>query len=59
LSEIICGQIINKYLYKFTNDKLDLYDKLVLPILKYGDQIRGVIEGKSIERVHLHFYKRY
>ena len=34
---------LNKYIYKFTNvsikDKLDLFDKLVLPNLKYGDQI--------------------
>jgi len=36
---------LNKYLYKFTNvsikDQLDLFDKLVLPNLKYGDQIWG------------------
>ena len=42
---------LNKYLYKFTNvskeDKLDLFDKLVLPILKYGDQIWGFIEEKT------------
>ena len=34
-----------------------MFDKLVLAILKYEDQIWGFIEGKSIERVHLHFCK--
>jgi len=31
----------------------------MLPILKYGDHTWGFIEGKSIERVHLHFVHSY
>lgn len=52
---------LNKYLYKFTNisvrDRLDLFDKLVAPILNYGNQIWGFIEGKDIERIHLQYCK--
>ena len=48
-------------MYKFTHisvkDKLDLFDKLILPILNYGNQIWGFNPGKAIERVHLHFCK--
>ena len=52
---------LNKYLYKFTHisvrDKLDLFDKLVLPILNYGNQIWGFNPGKAIKRIHLQFCK--
>ena len=36
---------LNKYLYKFTilspRHKLDLFDKLILPILNYGSEVWG------------------
>ena len=44
---------MNKYLYKFTNisvrHRLDLFDKIISPILNHTSQI---------ERVHLQFCKR-
>ena len=53
---------MNKYLYKFTNitvkHKLELFDKLISPILNYSSQVWGFIKGNAVERVHLQFCKR-
>ena len=53
---------LNKYLYKFTflspRHKLDLFDKLLLPILNYGSEVWGFSQANAIERVHLQFCKR-
>lgn len=53
---------MNKCLYKFTNisvkHKLELFDKLILPILNYGSEVWGFHVGKSIDRIHLQFCKR-
>ena len=53
---------MNTYLYKLTflspRHKLELFDKLVTPILDYGSEIWGFIQGNAIERVHLQFCKR-
>ena len=53
---------MNTYLYKFTflspRHKLELFDKLVTPILNYGSKVWGFIQGNAIERVHLQFCKR-
>ena len=53
---------LNKYLYKFTflspRHKLDLFDKLILPILNYGGEVWGFTQANVIERVHLQFCKR-
>ena len=53
---------LNKYLYKFTfippKHKLELFDKLITPILNYGCEIWGFIQGNSLERVHLQFCKQ-
>ena len=38
--------------------RLDLFDKLISPILNYANQVWGFIQGSSIERVHLQFCKR-
>ena len=50
---------INKYLHKFTSlslqHRLDLFEKLITPILNYGSQVRGFA---CIERVHLQFCRR-
>ena len=47
---------INKYLYNFTNisikHRLELFDKLVLPILNYGCKVWGFRMTNNIERVH-------
>ena len=52
---------MNKYLYKFTNltvkHRLELFDKLVSPILNYGSEIWGFHCGKAIERIQLQFCK--
>ena len=48
---------LNKYLYKFTfispKHKLDLFDKLVTPILNYGYEVWGFAQANAIERVHM------
>lgn len=53
---------LNKYLYKFTfispKHKLELFDKLILPILNYGSEVWGFVQANAIERVHLQFCKR-
>ena len=53
---------LNKYLYKFTfispKHKLDLFDKLISPILNYASEGWGFSQANSIERVHLQFCKK-
>ena len=53
---------MNKYLYKFTflspRHKLELFDKLIAPILNYGCEVWGFIQADAVERVHLQFCKR-
>ena len=53
---------LNKYLYNFTSLKtshvLDLFDKLVTPILNYGSEVWGFYKSASIETVHLQFCKK-
>lgn len=54
--------ILNKYLTKFVNvfpsHVLELFDKLISPILCYGYEVWGFNKGKDIEKVHLQFCKR-
>lgn len=53
---------LNKYLYKFTNistkHKLDLFDKLITPIIIYASEVKGFSQCTHIERIHLHFCKK-
>lgn len=53
---------LNKYLYKFTNitikHRLELFDKLVLPILNYSAEVWGFIPAANIERIHTQFLKK-
>lgn len=53
---------LNKYLYKFTSitvkHRLELFDKLVLPILNYCAEVWGFIPALNIERVHTQFLKK-
>jgi len=46
---------MNKYLHKFTdmpiNHKIDLFDKLISPILNYGCEVWGFVKGSSVERL--------
>lgn len=52
---------LKTYLQKLTDlpvkHVLDLFDKLILPILNYGCEVWGINESKKIENVHLHFCK--
>ena len=52
---------LNKYLYKFTyitpRHKLDLFDKLVSPILNYGSEVWGFAKSVTIEIVQMQFCK--
>ena len=49
-------------LYKFpcitVNHKLDLFDKLITPILNYSSEVSGVYDCSKLEKVHLHFCKK-
>ena len=53
---------LNKYLYNFTSlntsHVLELFDKLVTPILNYGSEVWGFYKSASIETVHLQFCKK-
>ena len=53
---------LNTYLYKFTNispkHTLELFDKLVSPILNYAAEEWGFFQANRIEGVHLQFCKR-
>ena len=53
---------LNKYLYKFTfispKHKLELFDKLITPILNYASEIWGFKQANCIERIHLQYCKK-
>ena len=53
---------LNKYLYKFTfitpKHKLDIFDKLITPILNYSSEVWGFCQANAIERVHMQFCKK-
>ena len=53
---------LNKYLYKFAYLKpshvLDLFDKLISPILNYGSEVWGFHKASAIETVHMQFCKK-
>ena len=64
----LSGQILkaifamNRYLNNCLNLKpshiLDLFDKLISPILNYGSEVWGFTKADNIERVHLQFCKK-
>ena len=53
---------LNSYVYKFTSilpkHKLDLFDKLITPILNHSCEVWGFIQANAIERVHFQFCKK-
>ena len=53
---------LNKYLYKFTfvapKHKLELFDKLISPILNYSCEVWGFCQANAIERVQMQFCKK-
>ena len=53
---------LNKYLHSFSTLKpshiLDVFDKLISPILNYGSEVWGFHKAKSIETFHIQFCKR-
>ena len=53
---------LNKYLYNFIaltpSHKLELFDKLVYPILNFSSEVWGFYKSPSIETVHLQFCKK-
>ena len=54
--------ILEKYVYNFTtlttSHMMDLFDKLILPILNYCCEVWGFIPANTVERVHLQFCKK-
>ena len=53
---------LNKYLYSFTtlkpSHRLELFDKLVSPILNYACEVCGFHKATAVETVHLQFCKK-
>ena len=53
---------LNKYLFNFTSltpsHVLELFDKLVSPILNFGSEVWGFSKASSVETVHLQFCKK-
>ena len=53
---------LNKYLFNFTSltpaHVLELFDKLVSPILNFGSEDWGFSKASSVETVHLQFCKK-
>ena len=37
--------------------KLDVFDKLILPILNYGPEVWGLNDSTKLEGIHIHFCK--
>ena len=54
--------ILNKYSTKFTHlgpsHVLDLFDKLISPILCYSSEVWGFSKAKDVEKVHIQFCKK-
>ena len=54
---------INNYLYNITNISikhiLELFDKLVLPILNYSCEVWGFHTANNIERVHTQYCRKH
>ena len=54
--------IMHKYLHRFTSisvaHRLDLFEKLISPVLKYAREVFFFIQGNAIERIHLQFCKK-
>ncbi len=52
---------LNKYLAKFVDlpvkHVLNLFDKLIVPVLLYGSEVWGFTQANNIERVQLSFCK--
>ena len=44
---------VNKFTDLSVSHMLDLFDKLILPILNYGSEVWGFSKAETIERVHL------
>ena len=53
---------MNKHLYKFTSisvsHRIELFDKLILPIFNYACEVWGFVHGEVIKRMHLQFMKK-
>lgn len=53
---------LNQYLFNFTNlspkHVLDLFDKLIVPILCYGGEVWGFSKPNQQERIHLQYCKK-
>ena len=53
---------VHVYVYKFTtltaSHMIDLFDKLILPILNYCSEVRGFIQANAVGGGHLQFCKQ-
>ena len=49
---------MNKYTYIHVKYKLELFDRLVMPILNHGSEVLGLHPGKTLDRIDMQFCKR-
>ena len=49
---------LNKFPCITVKHKLDLFDKLISPILNYASEVSGIYDCSKLEKVHLHFCKK-
>lgn len=49
---------INQFTDLSVSHTLDIFDKLILPILNYGAEIWGFSNAEKLEKVHLQFCKQ-
>ena len=43
---------LNKYVHLKPSHILDLFDKLIAPIMNYGSEVRGFAKADNIESIH-------
>ena len=65
--EILAGQALTAFYKRKSNvlnfpgitvqHKLDQFDKLILPFLKYGSEVWGLNDSTKLEGIHIHFCK--
>jgi len=50
-------QCLLRYHFVTVKHRLDVFNKLILPILNYGSEVWGLLESTQLERVHIKYCK--
>ena len=54
----ISEKCVHNFTTLTTSHMMDLFDKVILPILNYCCEVWGFIPANTVERVHLQFCKK-